>query len=112
MSVDFTAEMGYGYILNWDDIVWLETHTDGAIWDYVYTIDCYSDPKNVEYFFGVHLLTLAPGEYRKVADFVLLTVEDIIKRTDKLRQMLIECGLSPEEPKWREPHVYVYNRIS
>lgn len=110
MSVDFTVDIGYGYILTFDEVRKLEEHTEGKIWDYACSIDGYLG--GGDYFFGIKLCRLHPGEYVNIADITELPYEEAAKIGNKIIAMLQDCELLPEHPKWNDPQVYVLHHVS
>lgn len=110
MSVDFMTDIGYGYILTFDQIRALEEHTEGKVWDYACSIDGYLGGCN--YFFGIRLCRLEPGEYVNIADITELSYEDAAKISNKIISMLQDCGLFPEHPNWNSPQIYILHHIT
>lgn len=110
MSVDFSVDIGYGYILPFDEVRKLEEHTEGKIWDYTSSINGYFD--DYGYFFGIKLCSLEPGNYVNIADITELPHEEAAKIGNKIIAMLQDCELLPEHPKWNDPQVYVLHCVS
>ena len=110
MSTDFTTDIGYGYILTFDQVRKIEERTMGEIWDYTYSIDGYVD--SCDYFFGIKLRTLYPGDYVNIANVIELSCEEANKLVTKITDMLKDCSLDPMHPDWNTPQVYVLHHIS
>lgn len=110
MSTNFTTDIGYGYILTFDQVRKIEENTMGEIWDYISCIDGYVD--SCDYFFGVKLCSLYPGEYVNIAKIVELPFEEAEKVGNKIIAMLKDCSLDPAHPDWNDPQVYVLHRVT
>lgn len=109
MSVDFVTDIGYGYILNHDQVREIENRTMGEIFDYLYCIDGYVD--SCDYFFGIKLHSLYPGGCLNLATVTELSGESAKNIATKLIAMLKDCSLDPEHPDWNNPQVYVLHRM-
>ena len=110
MSVDYTTDIGYGYILTFDQVRKIEENTMGEIFDYIYCIDGYVD--SCVYFFGIQLRSLYPGDYVNIANVIELSCEEANKVVNKITAMLKDCGLDPKHPDWNAPQIYVLHRIT
>lgn len=110
MSVEFVAKIGYGYMLNWDQVRELEEKSEG-VWDYLCSTDCYGE-ENTSFFLGIDLKSLDPGEWVDINELTTVSHDMASEYAYKLTQILANCGIDVSiNSDWIEPRIYVWNCV-
>lgn len=107
MNIHFLTEIVYGYILTLEE--YLKLRED--ISSYARYIDGYIYQEANNFYLGICLREFGPGEYVNLTNIIEPPEEESREILQKLLEMMRECGLNHEDPRWNTPQIYACARV-